>query len=94
MPRQWKIWAGRATEAGKWDSVLNHWYRLRTMEESRANFKVFKWAVENGNNRCKKWCFRLKQHKLSDLYFDIRSNLVYKDYVKQTIDQNIHNEYK
>ena len=53
------------------------------MAESCANFKVFKWAVENGNNRCKNWCFMLKQQfnhsNISDLliYFD-RSNLVSK----------------
>ena len=66
------------------------------MEESRAHFKVFKWAVENGNNTSKNWCFRLKQQfnhsNISDLYFD-RSNLVSKDYGKPTVKQNNQDEY-
>ena len=50
-----------STEVKQWDhSVLNHWHRLRTMEESRANFKVFKLAVENGNKRCKTLVFQFK----------------------------------
>ena len=40
-----------STDVKQWDTVLNHLYRLKSMDESRNNFKVFKWAVENGNNR-------------------------------------------
>ena len=50
-----------STDVRQWDSVINHWYRLRNMDENRINFKVFKWAAQNGNSRCKKWCFRVKQ---------------------------------
>lgn len=32
------------TESRQWESVIYHWHRLRSMEQSRLNFKVFKWS--------------------------------------------------
>ena len=83
ITRQWGQWS--RTDVKQWDSVLNHWYRLRSMDESRINFKVFKWAVECGNNRYKNWCFRLQQQfgqcNIANIFFNRSTDLVAEDYV-------------
>ena len=68
------------------------------MDESRINFKAFKWAAKSGNNRCKKWYFRLKQKfaqsNIANLFYDRSDSVVAKDYVKQKFKKKtIHNEY-
>ena len=61
------------------------------MDKSRINFKVFKWAVECGNN-VKKF-FWLKQEfgrcNIANLFFEKSNDFVVKDYVKQKIKQNM-----
>ena len=47
-------------ESMQWDSVINQWFRLRSMDENRLK-KVFKWAYSQGSNRYKNWCMRVKQ---------------------------------
>ena len=58
---------------------------------------MFKWVVDCGNNRCKNGCFRLKQQfgkcNIANIFFNRSTDLVAKDYVKQKIKQNIHDEY-
>ena len=46
-------------EVRQWDSVINLWYRLRSMDPARLNFRVFIWAARNGNGRFKNWCVRV-----------------------------------
>ena len=43
------------TESRQWKSVTSHWHRLRSMEQSRLNFKVVKRSYRYGNNRCRNW---------------------------------------
>ena len=86
-----------STDVKQWGSVLNHWYRLRSMDENRINSRVFKWAAQKGNSRCKNWCFRLKQQfahcNIQTLFYEENIHLVSKDFVKQKIKQKLSHEY-
>ena len=58
-------------------AVINQWYRLKSMERSRWNNKIYSWSVEMGSEGKKNWAYRVK-HVLQDAdmgeYFSMDSN--------------------
>ena len=46
----------------QWKSVSNVWSRHSVLPNSRINKRIFMYAYQNGNNRCKNWPFRIKTH--------------------------------
>jgi hypothetical protein len=52
----------RDAESKQWTSVINHWFRLRTMGDDRINARVCKWATRLGYSRaCSNWCSRVRK---------------------------------
>jgi len=49
----------------QWKSICNHWTRCLGYDDSRLNGRVFKWAVQKGNSRCKNWPFAVKDKLFS-----------------------------
>ena len=47
-------------ESRQFGYVINQWFRLRSMDENRLNFKDFKLSCLQDNNNCKNWCMRVK----------------------------------
>lgn len=74
----WVTWAG-----------INHWYRLRKMNETRLNFEVFKWATRRANARCGNWCVRIQNQfrkcDITTLFQDIDIHEINIDHVKDNI---------
>lgn len=44
----------------QWSNILNHWCRLRLMDQSRLNSRIYQWSVSHGNYRHKNWAHRIK----------------------------------
>ena len=42
----------------QWKGVLNHWFKLNSMDSSRLNSFVFKWSNQI-KYKTKNWCFRI-----------------------------------
>ena len=81
-------------EAKQWDSVINHWYRLRSMDPARLNFKVFIWAARNGNGRFKNWCVRVSSQfqkcVIANLFLDAGIHQFSKQYVKEKVKSRVN----
>lgn len=81
----------------QWDSVVNYWYRVRRMEASRINFKVFKWAVRRGIGRCNNWCARVKKHfqrcGIIDMFFDTDISQINIQQIKESIKSKLNDDY-
>ena len=85
------------TESRQWEYVINQWFRLRSMDANRLNFKVFKWSCLQGNNSCKNWCMRVKQQfRKCDIEnsWDADIRHINKRYIRQTVKDKVFNEYK
>ena len=69
--------------------VVNQWYRLKSMDRTRWNFKIYNWLRDIGSERkSKNWTYRVK-HILHDAgmseYFNMYSNneLFNKNHIKR-----------
>ena len=85
------------TYVRQWDSDVNYWYRVRSMETSRINLKVFKWAARRGVGRCNNWCSRVKKlfqtSGLVDIFFDTDISQINKEQVKESIKTKLNDEF-
>ena len=86
------------TESRQWEYVINQWFRLRSMDANRLNFKVFKWSCLQGNNSCKNWCMRVKQQfrkcDIENSFWDADIRHINKRSIRQTVKDKVFNEYK
>ena len=86
-----------SVEVRQWDSIINHWHRLRSMDTNRLNFKVFIWAARRGNGRFKNWCGRvLSQFQKCDIanhFLDIDISQFSKHYVKEKVKTKLRGEF-
>ena len=86
-----------SVEVRQWDSIINHWHRLRSLDTTRLNFKVFIWAARRGNGRFKNWCGRvLSQFQKCDIannFLEIDISQFTKHYVKEKVKTNLHGEF-
>ena len=48
-------------EVRQWNCVLRLWFRLKTMDINRLNYKVYKWA-EAMKTQTKNWYYRFQKH--------------------------------
>ena len=47
------------TVVRQWSSVINQWIRVKSMSDSRINFRIFEWCERNSGHRCKNWNYRV-----------------------------------
>ena len=40
---------------------MNQWCRIKLMDQSRLNRRIYQWSVNHGNFRSKNWTYRIKQ---------------------------------
>ena len=45
----------------QWRCVMNQWCRIKRMDQSRLNRRIYQWSVNHGNFRSKNWAYRIKQ---------------------------------
>ena len=81
----------------QWDSVVNYWYRVRSMGTGRINLKVFKWAARRGIGRCNNWCSRVKKHfqrsGMEGIFLDTDISQINKEQVKESIKTKLNDEF-
>lgn len=57
----------------QWKSVAQHWHRIKVMDKSRVNHRIFMYCHSKSNNVCKNWQFRFIKYmndiRLSDTLF-------------------------
>lgn len=46
----------------QWRCVAQHWYRLKKMDISRTNFKIFQYCDSKGTNKCRNWQYVFRKH--------------------------------
>ena len=73
LPTQMKIWK----------SMGKCWARFKDMDNNRLNKRTFKWYIKHGENRCRNWYFKFRNHIPSlELEFLLNDNVTYsKRYV-------------
>ena len=72
-----------------WKSVGRCWTRFKDMDDNRLNKRIFNWCIKHGENRCKNWFFKFRNH-MSSLYlrFLFDDNVTYtKRYVLNMIQE-------
>ena len=81
----------------QWDSVVNLWYRVRSMGTGRINLNVFKWAARRGIGRCNNWCSRDKKHfqraGMEGIFLDTDISQINKEQVKESIKTKLNDEF-
>ena len=61
-----------------WKSLGSRWVRFRDMDENRLNKRIFKWCIKHGENRCKSWFYKFRNHMSSlELDFILDNNEFY-----------------
>ena len=75
----------------QWKSVLKLEIRMKSMEATRLNSKVYIWAKGKGGNNCRNWTFRLKQHMRKCNFSN--DNLISNRTVKE-LEERMFNVFK
>ena len=47
------------TVVRQWSSVINQWIRVKSMSDSKINFRIFEWCERNSGHRCKNLNYRV-----------------------------------
>ena len=45
----------------QWQCVMSQWCRIKVMDQSRLNYRIYQWSVNHDNFRSKNWPYRIKQ---------------------------------
>ena len=45
-----------------WKSMGSRWVRFREMDDNRLNKRTSKWCMKHGENRCKNWFYKFRNH--------------------------------
>ena len=66
-----------------WKSMGSRWVRFREMDDNRLNKRTSKWCMKHGENRCKNWFYKFRNHmSLLELDFIFDDN---QNYTKNAI---------
>ena len=72
--------------------VMSQWCRIKVMDQSRLNHRIYQWSVNHGNFRSKNWPYRIKQmmneSNVGDL-FEIGSENINKTFITNRINEHI-----
>ena len=76
----------------QWKSASNIWSRHFVLPNSRINKRIFMYAYQNGNNRCKNWLFRIKTHLNCSLFDTVEQPINKRNMIEQVTNsmKSIH----
>ena len=79
-----------------YDTLLNQWQHLKSMDNNRINYKIFEWCEQNVGQRCKTWNFRINM-MLRDagrvMINDVSNYRVIKDQVSELLFSRFKREW-
>ena len=72
--------------------IMNQWCRIKNMEQSRLNHKIYRLSVNHGNFRHKNWAHRIKvmmeNGNIGDIFGQVSWN-INKAYIMRHINEHI-----
>ena len=76
----------------QWQGVMSQWCRIKEMDQSRLNHRIYQSSVNHGNFRSKNWPYRIKQmmdkSNVGDL-FSAGSENINKTFITNRINEHI-----
>ena len=77
----------------QWTTVANVWCRLQNMDNSRLNYRIFKWSSDVSGRGCKNWCFNVLT-KLREIGLTNQLENPNKNIVKNAVISYMFDQYK
>ena len=79
-----------------WKSMGKCWARFKDIDNNRPNKTTFDWCIKHGENRCRNWCLKFRNHiSLLGIEFLLNDNVAYsKKYIAEKIYEHEFEIYK